>query len=148
MKFECFVFDEYMIILKDRRLLNNIIHNIFKSKTLIKIFKSKKISSISFSIVLVENLQGKKLNKYFRQKNTIPDILSFPFNEKDKNKYILGDMVITPKKLKQNYVTVKEGYQKLLVHGLLHLLGFDHIREKDFQRMNSFENIIYQELNN
>jgi len=148
MKFECFVFDEYMIILKDRRLLNNIIHNIFKSKTLIKIFKSKKISSISFSIVLVENLQGKKLNKYFRQKNTIPDILSFPFNEKDKNKYILGDMVITPRKLKQNYVTVKEGYQKLLVHGLLHLLGFDHIREKDFQKMNSFENIIYQELNN
>jgi len=145
MKFEYFIFDDY---LNHKKIINNVVKNIFKSNTLLKIIKSKKIFSVSFSIVLVDNLKGKKLNKYFRQKNTIPDILSFPFDEREKNKYILGDIVITPKMLEKNYPTIKEGYLKLLIHGLLHLLGFDHIKDNDFKIMSRFENMIYQELNN
>jgi probable rRNA maturation factor len=50
--------------------------------------------------------------------------------------------------LEKNYKAIKEGYQKLLIHGLLHLLGFDHIKNKDFKEMNVLENMIAEELTN
>lgn len=68
--------------------------------------------------------------------------------ETEGKKTILGDIMITPKKLEKDYSDIKLGYQKLLVHGLLHLLGFDHIKDSDFKKMNLAESNILQELNN
>ena len=148
MKFECFVFDEVLIPKEEKKTINNVIQEIFENKKLIKVMKDSGMKEVSFSLILLENLEAKKLNSYFRNKNKIPDILSFPFGEKDGKKNILGDIVITPKMLKKNYKAIKEGYQKLLVHGLLHLLGFDHVRDSDFKKMNEIEFAIFQELNN
>jgi len=113
-----------------------------------KELKNQNILEVSFSLILLENVEAKKINFYFRNKNKIPDILSFPFGEKEGKKSILGDIIITPKMLKRNYKAIEEGYQKLLIHGLLHLLGFDHIQDRDFKKMNNLENLILQELNN
>jgi probable rRNA maturation factor len=148
MKFECFVFDEVLILKEEKKIIDNVVQEIFKSKKLIKVMKDSGMKELSFSLILLENLEAKKLNSHFRNKNKIPDILSFPFGEKDGKKNILGDIVVTPKMLKKNYKAIKEGYQKLLVHGLLHLLGFDHVRDSDFKKMNEIEFAIFQELNN
>lgn len=147
MDFECFVFDEVLITSREKKIIDKLVQDIFKSSTFLKIVKRKKISNISFSLILVSNDKAKKLNKKFRNKDKIPDILSFPFNEKDNNVTILGDIFITPEELKKKY-TIKNGYSKLLVHGLLHLLGYDHIRNEDFIEMNELEIMISKDLNN
>jgi probable rRNA maturation factor len=133
MNFECFVFDEFGISDQQRKSLDIVVKQICETQTIKHILKSKKIKDISFSLILIDNQQAKRLNHQFRNKNTIPDILSFPFNEKEKNKMILGDIVITPSLVKKNYKDSNEGYQKLVIHGLLHLLGFDHIKNSDFK---------------
>lgn len=148
MDFECFVFEEILVSKNHRKIIHDLINRIFRSKTFVRIIKNQKIQEVSFSLVLVGNSDGKKLNYYHRNKNTIPDILSFPFWEREGNKTILGDIIITPKMLEKNYKAIKEGYQKLLIHGLLHLLGFDHIKDKDFKEMNKLENMIAGELTN
>lgn len=142
------MFDEFGISDQQRKSLDIVVKQICETQTIKRILKSKKIKDISFSLILIDNQQAKRLNHQFRNKNTIPDILSFPFNEKEKNKMILGDIVITPSLVKKNYKDSNEGYQKLVIHGLLHLLGFDHINNSDFKKMNSWENIIFQELKN
>lgn len=148
MIFECFVFDELGVSQKHKKIIDVVIPKIFTTQTFKRVLKSKKINDVEFALVLVDNLKAKKLNNNFRNKNKIPDILSFPFKEKEKNKIILGDIIITPNLLEKNYQTVEEGYKKLLVHGLLHLLGFDHIKDSDFKKMYSLEKRIFQELNN
>lgn len=147
MEFECFVFDEVLISDKEKKIIDDLIQEIFESRTFLKILKDKKIKNISFSLILIDNDEAKKLNKDFRNKDKIPDVLSFPFNEKESNTTILGDIFITPKELKKKY-TLRDGYLKLLIHGLLHLLGYDHIQDKDFAKMEKLETIIAKELNN
>ena len=98
---------------------------------------------VSFSLLLSNNFQIKKLNKKFRNKNKHTDILSFPiFNKKDlkkniKNKNIyIGDIVIS-----YEYIYGKKFFKekKILIntfiHGFLHLLGFDHKRDIDYLKM-------------
>lgn len=147
MEFECFVFDEVLISDKEKKIIDDLVQEIFESQTFLKILKDKKIKNISFSLILIDNDEAKKLNKDFRNKDKIPDVLSFPFNEKESNTTILGDIFITPKELKKKY-TLRDGYLKLLIHGLLHLLGYDHIQDKDFAKMEKLETIIAKELNN
>jgi probable rRNA maturation factor len=142
------VFDEFGIDGGQRKIIDNVVQEIFKAQTFNRLLKSEKIKNVEFSLVLVENQKAKILNNNFRNKNKIPDILSFPFNEQDKNKTILGDIIITPSEIKKNYKNIQSGYQKLLIHGLLHLLGFDHVKNADFKKMNSLETNIFQELNN
>jgi len=88
----------------------------------------------------------KKLNKKFRKLNKSTDVLSFPsFSSKnlklikDKKIYI-GDVAasyeIINVRSKNNFL--KE-FDKVWVHGLLHLIGYDHVRNKDYYKMNKIE---------
>lgn len=147
MEFECFVFDEVLVTSREKKIIDELVNSIFKSSTFLKLIKRKKISNISFSLILISNDEAKKLNKKFRNKDKIPDILSFPFNEKDNDVTVLGDIFITPEELKKKY-TIKNGYAKLLIHGLLHLLGYDHIENEDFVEMDRLEIMIAKDLNN
>tara|TARA_B100000963_G_scaffold303647_1_gene276931 strand:+ start:2447 stop:2908 length:462 start_codon:yes stop_codon:yes gene_type:complete len=110
-------------------------------------FTNKKIS---FSVLLSNNKNIKKLNNRFRKKNKSTDILSFPtngFNKKQKKKY-LGDIIISfdyinyPKNISK--VEFKEKLIKIFIHGFLHLLGFDHLKDKDFKKMSSEEEKIFE----
>ena len=146
MKFECFVFDE--INSNHKKTINKVVNEIFEAKSFLGLLKERKLKEVTFSIILVENLVAKKTNSYWRNKNTIPDILSFPFMESEGKKTILGDLMITPKKLEKDYKEISDGYRKLIIHGLLHLLGFDHIKDSEFKKMSLAESNILQELNN
>ena len=112
-------------------------------------FLNKKVS---FSLLLSNNRNIKKLNKVFRKKNKSTDILSFPLDKKikiSKNTY-LGDIIINynylDKPRSQDLKIFKEKVIKLFIHGFLHLLGFDHKKSKDYSKMLKEENLLFKSV--
>jgi probable rRNA maturation factor len=111
-----------------------------------KNFKKKKIFC---TLLLSSNKEIKNLNKKFRKKNKSTDVLSFPFHNKSflnvnlrKEKEIyLGDIIINLNKVnsKENLKQFKLEFDKLWIHGFVHLFGYDHKKEKDFKKMNKIE---------
>ena len=112
-------------------------------------FLNKKIS---ISLLLSNNKNIKKLNRNFRNKNKSTDILSFPFNNKLKisKETYLGDIIISynfidqPKS--QNNESFKKKLIKTFIHGFLHLLSFNHVRDSDYKKMLKEEKFIYQSV--
>ena len=105
---------------------------------------------ISFTLLLSNNRNIKKLNKNFRNKNKSTDILSFPVDKKikiSKNTY-LGDIIISfnylDKPKSQDLNSFKKKVVKIFIHGFLHLLGFDHIKNNDYCKMLREENRLYK----
>ena len=110
--------------------------------------KNFKKKIISCTLLLSESKEIKKLNKKFRNKNKVTDVLSFPFYKKNELKKIikkekqiyLGDININLNKIKKkNKDYFKLEFNKLWIHGLAHLFGHDHKRDKDFYLMAKFE---------
>ena len=108
--------------------------------------------NVSFTLLLSNNRNIKKLNKIFRKKNKSTDILSFPIDKKikiSKNTY-LGDIIISynylDKPRSQDLKLFKEKVIKIFIHGFLHLLGFDHIKNNDYSKMLREENILYKSV--
>ncbi len=107
---------------------------------------------VSFTLLLSNNKSIKKLNKSFRNKNKSTDILSFPSNKKLKKikENYIGDIIISynfidrPKS--QSFKSFKEKLIKTFIHGFLHLLNFDHIKDKDYIKMLKEEELIYKSV--
>ncbi len=112
-------------------------------------FPKKKIT---LTLLLSNNRSIKKLNKNFRNKNKSTDILSFPFTKKKliSKKAYIGDIIISynfmNKPRSQNIKNFKEKVIKTFIHGFLHLIGFDHIKNKDYKRMLSEEEKIFKSV--
>jgi len=115
-----------------------------------------KRNKLNFSLLLSGGNEIKKLNKKFRKKNKITDILSFPFYEKKvlqkllkkKNKVYLGDIIINLNKIikqskNQNFFV---SFDKIWIHGLVHLLGYRHKSNHDFSLMQKLENKIIKSV--
>lgn len=109
-------------------------------------------SGTELSVLIVDNTYIKELNLLYRDKNEITDVLSFAMNElgEDEPEFeeqaeinILGDVVISLEQAllqSQDYGHSLErelGY--LLIHGLLHLLGYDHNNEDERKAMRDLE---------
>ena len=118
---------------KKENLFNNICKHFPKKFR----FLNKKVY---LTLLLSNNKNIKILNKKFRKKNKHTDILSFPFEKKISNKkeIYLGDIIISfnymnnPKNLdKDNF---KKKTIKIFIHGFLHLLGYDHHKNKDSRK--------------
>ena len=118
-----------------------------------KLFKNKKYS---FSLQLSNDKEIKLLNKNFRKKNKSTDILSFP-NQTKKNflslkkknfDIYLGDIIINFKKMNSSSkILFEKHFDILWIHGLVHLFGYDHKRNKNFKKMNSIEKQLLKKLN-
>jgi probable rRNA maturation factor len=104
------------------------------------------------SIALVGNAKIRTLNAKFRKKDYPTDVLSFPAgDELPTGVRLLGDVVISVEKAreqaKQRGRTLNEEMVTLLIHGVVHLLGYDHERSaKDARIMGRLERKIYQAL--
>ena len=92
------------------------------------------------------------MNKKFRNKNKSTDVLSFPSEKKlniKKSPYI-GDIVISYEFMNKPKVSstleFKDKVIKIFIHGFLHLLGYDHIKLKDFKKMIIEEEKIYKAI--
>ncbi len=118
-----------------------------------KFFRNKKYC---FSLKLSNTNEIKLLNKKFRKKNKSTDILSFPYQTKKKLKILLnskqeiylGDIIINSKEL--NILSknlFKKHFDILWIHGLVHLFGYDHKKDKNFKKMNKIEQRFLKKLN-
>jgi len=118
-----------------------------KLKKISKIIKFLKEKNLTFTILLTNSLKMRKLNKKFRKKNKPTDVLSFPFflpnklkQIKEKNIYI-GDIAISYEiinsRSKKNSFFLE--FDKVWIHGFLHLFGYDHIKNKDYFKMEKIE---------
>ena len=118
-----------------------------KLKKISKIIKFFKNKNVTFTILLTNSLNIQKLNKKYRKLNKSTDILSFPtFSKKNlklirEKKIYIGDLaasyeIILSRSKSKNFL--KE-FDKVWIHGLLHLIGYDHIRNKDFYKMSKIE---------
>jgi probable rRNA maturation factor len=107
---------------------------------------------VSLTLLLSNNRGIKKLNKNFRNKNKSTDILSFPFskNIKLKKEIYLGDIIISynfmDKPKSQKLKNFKDKVIKTFIHGFLHLLSFDHIKNRDYKKMLKEEEQIYKSV--
>tara|TARA_B100000029_G_scaffold260845_1_gene257215 strand:+ start:485 stop:943 length:459 start_codon:yes stop_codon:yes gene_type:complete len=136
-------------IVNPQKYLKNKVNKIRSS---IPLLKNKKVV---FSVLLTGNKDIKNLNKKFRNKNKVTDVLSFPFYNKEelkknmrknRNTY-LGDIILNYYKIKKlkkkDFITE---FNKLWIHGLLHLIGHKHYKNKDFYKMNKLENKILSKI--
>ena len=104
------------------------------------------------TLLLSNNKRIKDLNRKFRNKNKHTDILSFPFEQKKRNlkDIYLGDIIISfnymnkPKNLNQK--EFKQKTIKIFIHGFLHLIGYDHIKEKDYKKMLHVEQKVFRSI--
>ena len=125
-----------------------------KLKKISKIVPFFKKKNTIFTILLTNSLNMKKLNKKFRKKNKSTDVLSFPsFSpnnlklKKKKNLYV-GDIatcyeIIDTRSDKNNFFLE---FDKVWVHGLLHLVGYDHRKNKDYFKMHRIEKRILNSI--
>ena len=119
--------------------------------------KEFKKNNIFCTLLLSNNKEIKHLNKKFRKKNKATDVLSFPFQtkyelkkklKKEKEIYI-GDIIINLSKIKNKKVlnNFKYEFDRLWIHGLVHLFGHDHKTNKDFFLMNKIEKKYHNLIN-
>ena len=123
-----------------------------KISQIVKFFKGK---NITFTILLTNSLNIKKLNKKFRKHNKSTDVLSFPFFPQNnlmlirQKKIYIGDIavsydIINFRSKKNNFLLE---FDKVWVHGLLHLIGYNHVQNKDYFKMNKIEKRILNSIN-
>lgn len=123
---------------------------------------------LEIAINFVSKREIKKINKEFRSINKVTDVLSFPstnlksgeiFNlksvdatfNKTENGYIhFGDMALCTKKLKNQAKefgnTFEEELKKLVIHSVLHLMGYDHIKDEDYEVMKKQEELLDKKI--
>ncbi len=120
---------------------NNYLKERLKKLSKISYFKKK---NQEFSILLTNNKKMKNLNFKFRKKNKSTDVLSFPFQTIAKKNFYIGDIavsfeIVNKRSKKSNFY--KE-FDKMWIHGYLHLIGYDHKKLKDFKKMTKKENLV------
>lgn len=106
--------------------------------------KVLKQRNYSISIVLTNNQTIQDLNKNYRGKNKPTNVLSFPQDHES----ILGDVIIALETIKseakEQEKKLEHHYKHMLIHGTLHLLGYDHETEKEAYEMEKIEIEILQ----
>ena len=149
------------VITNNKNWLNYIKRpNNYLDKKIKKInLKDKKLkkNNIFCTLLLSGNKEIRYLNKKFRKKNKITDVLSFPFYKKkdlikklkkEKELY-LGDIIINLNKIKNK--NIKKNFEiefnRLWIHGLMHLFGHDHKKNKDFKKMDQVEKKYFKLVN-
>lgn len=111
-------------------------------KKIAKLFKDK----MSLSLIIVNDKQMRDINFQYRDLDKTTDVLSFPDTEED----YLGDIFISLDKVKLQAVEYEhsemEEFARLLIHGILHLVGYDHIKDEDHEVMVKKEEELLKKL--
>ena len=112
-------------------------------------FKDK---SYEISFLMVNNDYIKELNINYRSKDSATNVLSFPMIDSNslQHENILGDVVISIDKIlsesNEQKIEVNEYLAKISIHGILHLLGYNHISDNDYVVMNQLEEKIIKKI--
>ena len=125
-----------------------------KLRKISKIIPHIKGKNIIFTILLTNSLNMKKLNKKFRNQNKSTDVLSFAFLPSNnlkftkRKKFYIGDVAISYETInsrsKKNNFLIE--FDKAWVHGFLHLADYNHVKNKDYFKMNKIEKKILNSI--
>lgn len=132
-------------------------------KVLQKCFEEEKLlnSKLTITVTFTNPEEIRKINKEYRNIDKATDVLSFPMFEKEEleekiekedflHEDILGDIIISIEKVKEQAIEYGHSFERelsyMLVHGFYHLMGYDHIEEKDKKEMRPKEDKILNEL--
>lgn len=149
-----------MIILKNSQRKIKLDLDRIKSEIQV-VLNALKYSDYDVSIWITTNKTIKLYNKQYRYKDYATDVLSFPYHDtlqagerikpifdEDKN---LGDMIISLERVLLDAVkfkvTLEERLRLIIVHGICHLLGYDHIIDSDFRKMRIKEAYLLKQIN-
>jgi len=129
-------------------------------KVLQKCFEEENLQDkkLYVNVVLTNDENIRNINREHRQIDKPTDVLSFPMYEKEElenlkleNEDILGDMVISIERVEEQAKEYGHSFERelayMVVHSFYHLLGYDHIKEKDKMKMRPKEENILQKLN-
>lgn len=128
------------------------INKVFLKEISQKILKKEKKENSSLSIALIGSARMRKLNKKYRGKNRSTDVLSFTENldflgksKELKKLNVLGEVVICVSDVKKNAKRLNTSFKRelamVLIHGILHILGYDHgVSESKAKAMREREN--------
>ncbi len=133
-------------------------------KVLNKCFEEEHLqnSKLYITVTLTNPENIRKINEEYRNMDRATDVLSFPMFERDElevkiknNDFeyedILGDLVISIEKVKEQAQEYGHSFERelsyMLVHGFYHLMGYDHIKEEDKKEMRPKEEKILNDLN-
>lgn len=98
------------------------------------VLKREKKTGIELSLALVDQARIKELNKKYRGKNRVTDVLSFTGSRDSEALWNGGEIIICPSQVKKNaekyQITFKKELVKVLIHGILHVLGYEHEKTK------------------
>tara|TARA_B100001027_G_scaffold184609_1_gene136665 strand:+ start:222 stop:656 length:435 start_codon:yes stop_codon:yes gene_type:complete len=124
--------------------------NLYIKKKIKKLsrIKTLKKKNFQFTLLLTNKTIIKKLNKKFRKKNKETDVLSFPIKS-HFNKNYRGDIAICYEiiNLRSKKTNFNIEFDKMWIHGFLHLLGYNHVRLKDYKKMLRKEQDILKRVN-
>jgi probable rRNA maturation factor len=105
------------------------------------------------SIVFTDKSEIKKINREYRNIDKVTDVISFAFSEGEGAQFapfLLGDIFICPEVVADHAVKFGTAFENelafVVVHGVLHLLGFDHNRKGDRERMREAEDSIMKKI--
>ena len=123
-------------------------------KIIKRILKYEGIRKARIGCVFVSALQIMALNKKFLKKNYVTDVLSFDLKEwkrrPDRSFDLTGEIVICPEAAQENAKVFKTSLEEeiilYIIHGILHLLGYDDHRRRDIRRMRQREKEIMKRL--
>ena len=104
-----------------------------------KILLSQRASAQHIEIVFVKSSVMKKLNQKFRKKNKTTDVLSFHSNIPELLGSIVIDLAVAKKQAREYRHSLKQEVLELFIHGVLHLMGFDHEKISDAKKMKAQE---------
>jgi len=131
-------------------------------KTIDKCFEVEKLEdkNLYINIMLTNPEEIRKYNKQYRNIDKSTDVLSFPMFEKEEVEQIrqngnqiyevLGDIIISIEQVEKQAIEYGHSFERelayMVVHGFYHLMGYDHIEEKDKTEMRKKEEYILNEL--
>ena len=119
------------------------------------VLKHEKVKNAIFSVIFVDDKEIQEINREYRKIDRITDVISFAFEDNNDLVYnnfrLLGDIYICIPQMKRQAIeyghSEKRELSFLAVHGLLHLLGYDHMNEDEEKEMFSLQELILDEQN-
>ena len=132
-------------------------------KVLSQCFKEENMedSNLCVTVTLTTPKRIQEINRQYRNIDKATDVLSFPMFEKDEldniiknekfeNEDILGDIIISVEKVKEQAIEYGHSFERelsyMVVHGFYHLMGYDHIEDDDRKIMRAKEEKILEKL--
>ena len=133
------------------KIFNKVFENIDINKKIDKKFKTAK--TFLFDLVFTTDEEIKKVNNEYRGINKETDVITFSLFADDENSFVvndeinLGEIIVSVDTAKiQAKKTIEYEIDLLILHGILHLLGFDHQTEEDYNFIVGIQNKIMGEM--